>query len=73
MISIRLPRVVAAEYRAVVVNEVYVTMTYMGMLRRSPDSGGFTHWTGYLDGGNSAAALINGFLTAPEYRNRFLP
>jgi hypothetical protein len=61
------------EYRTVIGNDVYVTMMYVGMLRRSPDTGGFAFWTNYLDTGNSGLALINGFLTAPEYRNRFLP
>ena len=63
----------SAEYVAAIRNEVNVTMTYVGMLRRSPDAGGFQFWTGYLDGGNSQQALINGFLGAPEYRSRFLP
>jgi hypothetical protein len=60
------------EYRNVIGNEVYVTMMYVGMLRRSPDTGGFAYWTNYLDSGNSGLALINAFLAAPEYRNRFL-
>ena len=30
-------------------------------------------WVNYLDSGNSGQALINGFLLAPEYHNRFLP
>lgn len=63
----------SSEYRAIVHNEVYVTMTYMGMLRRSPDPAGFGFWTSYLDGGSTAAALVNGFLTSAEYRRRFLP
>jgi hypothetical protein len=61
------------EYRAVIGNEVYVTMMYVGMLRRSPDAGGFSFWVGYMDGGKSGLDLIAGFLAAPEYRGRFLP
>jgi hypothetical protein len=61
------------EYRAVIGNEVYVTMMYGGMLRRSPDPGGFSFWVGYMDGGKSGLDLIAGFLAAPEYRARFLP
>jgi hypothetical protein len=53
-------------------NSVYVTMMYVGMLRRSPDQGGFDFWVGYM-AGNSGLALINGFLAAPEYHGRFLP
>jgi hypothetical protein len=48
-------------------------MMYVGMLRRAPDSGEFSFWVNYRDSGNSGPALINGFLAAPEYRNRFLP
>ncbi len=61
------------EYAAVIGNSVYVTMMYVGMLRRSPDPGGFDFWVGYMDAGNSGLALIGGFLAAPEYRSRFLP
>ena len=63
----------AAEYRALIANEVYVTMVYAGMLRREPDSGGFAYWVGYMDAGNAGLALIGQFLGAPEYRGRFLP
>ena len=53
-------------------NEILVTMTYVGMLRRSPEQGGFDFWVGYLDSGNSELALIDGFLNSQEYANRFL-
>jgi hypothetical protein len=43
------------------------------MLRRAPDSGGFSFWVQYMDGGNSGLALLDGFLAAQEYRNRFVP
>lgn len=61
------------EYVNTIRNSVYVTMMYTGMLRRSPDQGGFDFWKGYLGGGNSGLALINGFLASSEYRTRFLP
>ncbi len=61
------------EYKIVIGNSVYVTMMYVGMLRRSPDQGGFDFWKGYLMSGNSGLALINGFIVSAEYRNRFLP
>jgi hypothetical protein len=48
-------------------------MIYVGMLRRSPDQGGFDFWVGYLGSGNSGQTLINGFINAPEYHARFLP
>jgi hypothetical protein len=63
----------SAEYRGLIANEVYVTMMYTGMLRRSPDPGGFNFWVSYLDSGNSGLALTGGFITSAEYRSRFLP
>ena len=61
------------EFVSVIGNEVYVTMTYVGMLRRAPDSGGFQFWVNQLDMGGSGVGLIDGFLSTPEYHNRFLP
>jgi len=61
------------EYRGLIANEVYVTMMYVGMLRREPDPGGFSYWVGYMDAGNSGLALTGAFVAAPEYRSRFLP
>jgi hypothetical protein len=46
-------------------------MAYVGMLRRSPDPGGFNFWVGRLDAGRSVQELINGFLGSTEYRRRF--
>jgi len=63
----------SAEYRGVIGSEVYVTMMYIGMLRREPDLGGFNFWVGYRDAGNSGLALIDGFIASAEYRSRFLP
>lgn len=62
-----------AEYRGTSLNEVYVTMMYVGMLRRAPDPGGFSFWVNHLDNGNSGQSLIDGFFNSVEYRNRFLP
>jgi uncharacterized delta-60 repeat protein len=63
----------SAEYRGTSGAEVYVTMAYIGMLRRAPDAGGFNFWVQQIDNGGSGLALINGFLGSPEYRGRFLP
>ncbi len=63
----------AEEYRALSANDIFVTMTYLGMLQRAPDSGGYAYWVNYLDAGSSGLALINSFLGAAEYRQRFLP
>ena len=53
--------------------EVFVTMVYAGMLRRAADAGGWAFWVGQMEAGASALGLIQGFLDAPEYRNRFVP
>jgi hypothetical protein len=63
----------SAEYHVRIDHSVYVTMMYIGMLRRAPDDGGFVFWVGYMDSGNSGLALIDGFVRSPEYRARFLP
>jgi hypothetical protein len=59
------------EYEGLTSYEVYVTMMYIGMLRRSPDEGGFNFWVNYLGSGNSGLALIDGFLNSQEYAARF--
>jgi len=59
------------EYEGLTSHEVYVTMMYVGMLRRSPEEEGFNFWVDYLDSGNSGLALIDGFLHSTEYANRF--
>jgi uncharacterized delta-60 repeat protein len=61
------------EYSSLTANEVFVTMAYVGMMRRAPDPGGFSFWVNYMDAGNSARALIDGFIPSAEYRARFLP
>ena len=61
------------EYQANTAHDVYVTMMYVGMLRRAPEQAGFDFWVAYMDAGNSGLALILGFLNSPEYHNRFLP
>ena len=61
----------SAEYKGLTGREVYVTMMYMGMFRRSPEEEGFNFWVDYLDSGNSGLALIDGFLNSTEYANRF--
>ena len=61
----------SVEYRGLSAHEVLVTMMYVGMLRRSPEQGGFDFWVWYLDSGNSELALIDGFLNSQEYANRF--
>ena len=61
----------SAEYKGLTGHEVYVTMMYVGMLRRSLEDEGFNFWVDYLDRGNSGLALIDGFLYLQEYADRF--
>ncbi len=63
----------SSEYVSLRSNNVYVTMMFVGMLRRSPDSGGYNYWVSYMAGGGSGLTLIQGFLGSTEYRARFLP
>lgn len=51
--------------------EVDVTMTYAGLLRRSPDRGGFTYWSGKVRAGTSIQKLIAQFFSSSEYAARF--
>jgi Domain of unknown function (DUF4214)/Divergent InlB B-repeat domain len=64
----------SAEYQAAMANEVFVTMMYTGMLRRTPEAGGFNAWVSGMDAGTySRTQVINGFFLSTEYHNRFLP
>jgi hypothetical protein len=64
----------SVEYQASMANEVFVTMMYAGMLRRTPEPTGFSGWVGFLDAGTyTRAQVINGFFLSTEYHNRFLP
>jgi len=60
------------EFKTKQAEEVLVTQAYVGMLERSPEQGGFDFWVGRLEAGASPRTLIEGFLGASEYRQRFL-
>jgi hypothetical protein len=62
------------EYQAQMANEVFVTMMYAGMLRRTPEASGFGAWVSWLDAGSGSRELvIGGFFGSTEYHGRFLP
>jgi Domain of unknown function (DUF4214)/Divergent InlB B-repeat domain/Bacterial TSP3 repeat len=64
----------STEFQASSANEVFVTMMYTGMLRRTPDPGGFSGWVSGLDAATyTRTQVINGFFLSTEYRKRFLP
>lgn len=59
------------EYRTLMANPIYVTMTYIGLLRRAPEQGGFDYWVSRRDQGDSGQTLIDLFLNSQEYAARF--
>jgi uncharacterized protein YkwD len=61
----------SAEYKSRTQSQVNVTMVYVGMLRRSPDKGGYDYWVGQLNAGVSLTALIDGLFHSAEYAARF--
>jgi hypothetical protein len=50
---------------------VFVTMTYVGMLRREPEKEGFDYWVDKVRNGVSISQLIRLFFDTPEYEERF--
>jgi len=60
----------SAEHQAARSPEVQATMMYAGMLRRTPEAGGFAAWVDFLRGGNPAVWMIDSFFGSAEYRAR---
>jgi Domain of unknown function (DUF4214) len=52
---------------------VFVTLIYVGMLRRAPEQSGFDFWLDQVNSGTSGLQLIQAFLNSAEYHDRFLP
>lgn len=52
-------------------NAAFVTMQYMGYLRRNVDDPGFNFWLGVLNTNNDQNQMVNAFITSGEYRERF--
>lgn len=52
-------------------NQIVVSLLYFDMLRRQPDSGGFSNFVGQLNSGSSLASVVQSFLTSSEYAQRF--
>ncbi len=53
-------------------HQAYAVMEYFGYLRRQPDSF-YLAWITVLDTTNDPRGMVTGFVTSPEYRNRFGP
>ena len=61
-------------------NRAFVLMQFMGYLRRDPNSGQDTDYTGYefwlnklnqFNGNFNAAEMVKAFIVSTEYRGRF--
>ena len=63
----------SAEFEQIIVDEVYVTAVYVGMLRRAPEPSGMDFYVSQIEGGAPRNSIIVGFMNSPEYRARFLP
>lgn len=59
------------EYGDLMANPIYVTMTYVALLRRSPDFDSYNYWVNRMDQGDSGQVLIDLFLNSSEYAGRF--
>lgn len=47
-----------------------VTLTYLGMLNRTPDAGGLAYWAGQLAAGRPLQPLVASIWASPEYQSR---
>ncbi len=52
-------------------NDGYVTMSFVGLLRRVPDQASLDSWVASMEAGNSGLDLINSILGGAEYAARF--
>jgi Domain of unknown function (DUF4214) len=66
----------SAEHKSVSSNEIYVTMMYIGFLRRSPDAASFTTWLSFLDAngtGDRCGSSLNGLNGTRQKRHPWVP
>lgn len=61
----------SGEYRRRSQAEIDVSMVYLGMLRRVPDTAGFARWLTTVRSGQSIRVMIDDFLGSAEYAARF--
>ncbi len=61
------------EFKASNFTSTFVTMMYVGMLRRTPELDGFNFWKDSINSGVAPLDLIDDFFYSQEYHNRFLP
>ena len=59
-------------FASAVYNQSFVTMQYMGYLRRTPETEGFNFWVGVLNSQpDNYRGMICSFITSMEYQRRF--
>lgn len=61
----------SSEFKVASASEVFTTMSYVGLLRRTPDASGFSYWVGQLDARRPLVDLLGSMLGSAEYRGRF--
>jgi hypothetical protein len=62
----------SGEVSAKYFNQSFAVMEYFGYLRRDPDAL-YLGWIDVLDQGGDSRAMVEGFVTSTEYRQRFGP
>jgi hypothetical protein len=65
---------VSAEFQSrfnAVDNTSFVTVVYVNVLGRGPDSGGLAFWVGSLNAGLTRAQLLQSFINSPEFKSTF--
>lgn len=62
----------STEFRQHLGNRIFVDALYMTLLRRTPDAGGESYWTGLLDNSSGTQTqVVRAFLGSAEYLGRF--
>lgn len=51
-------------------DEAFLTALYRTMMNRDPDAGGLSGWLSEMNRGRSRAAVLEGFITSPEFAGR---
>jgi hypothetical protein len=61
----------STENKATSLSEVRIISFYYGMLRRTPEQGGYDFWVAALDAGTEPKTLLDDFINSAEYQARF--
>lgn len=63
----------SAEYRAASDTKLSVALDYLGLLGRPAEQGGFDFWVNQQSSGMPEVTVVGGFISSPEFHDRFLP